>query len=307
MGRVSRQREYMKMLADKRTFVALFMAASLMCSGSWAYAMENETELTGGFVPVELDHGDDSVDAPTSSGESMQSGDSSQSSGSSQPATQDGDAGSGGNQSQDGIIIDELTGEPVNMETELSQDDVPDDDEQDSSSSQTSGSSQKPSSSQGGDSSQATDSTTPGIKLTDGSVVTVDDNAHLVLVAPSGDSSVLDDSQSYVMETSSDGSVTIRNEAGDEVEVKGTTVSFTDAKGKQVTVDAKKETTKKDTKKTDTAMKDTAKSDAKDADSAKATEASEQSADNTNGTLIAVIVAAIVAAVGVVFWKRKKK
>ena len=193
------------------------------------------------------------------------------------------------------------------METELSQDGVPDDDEQDSSSSQTSGSSQKPSSSQGGDSSQATDSTTPGLKLTDGSVVTVDDNAYLVLVAPSGDSSVLDDSQSYVMETSSDGSVTIRNEAGDEVEVKGTTVSFTDAKGKQVTVDAEKETTKKDTKKTDTAMKDTAKSDAKDADSAKATEASEQSADNTNGTLIAVIVAAIVAAVGVVFWKRKKK
>ena len=82
-----------------------------------------------------------------------------------------------------------------------------------------------------------------GIRMGDGSLVTVDDEGNLVLVDAEGLERVLDDSRSYERMTRPDGTVAIVNDAGDEVVVAdGSKVSFSDAEGRQVVVDAARDT-----------------------------------------------------------------
>ncbi len=81
-------------------------------------------------------------------------------------------------------------------------------------------------------------SKSPGIRLDDGSVVSVDEGGNLVLVDPSGAVRTIDDSHRYTVEEHGGGAVIIRGDDGVEVDVRGSSVSFTDADGGQVVVDA---------------------------------------------------------------------
>ncbi len=85
---------------------------------------------------------------------------------------------------------------------------------------------------------------TIGIEVGGGSLVTTDDEGHLVFVDKSGDERVLDDAHTYKRVTRDDGTFAIVDDAGGEVAVAdGSTVSFSDAEGEQVVVDTKEGTT----------------------------------------------------------------
>ena len=228
--------------------MALALAACLMVPCGQAYASENETEMTGGFTPVELGSG------TSSSGSSGSQG-----------------GGESGGES----------GEPSANETELSKGKSP----------STEGQTEQPPQGVAG---------TEGIHLDNGSVVTVDDGGHLAIVGPAGNVSVISEVRSYVLERGEDGSVSIRDDAGDPVTVEGTMVSFTGADGERVSVGASLH--------------------ALGADEMELSNEDEVSAEAQNAParlnsakalgilpLVAGVVAAIAAAVGVALWRRRQQ
>lgn len=163
---------------------------------------------------------------------------------------------------------------------------------------------------QAGNTSQESNGT-QGIPMDDGSIVMVDGERHLVLTGSEGDTRVLDESRTYAVETLKDGELVIRNDAGEEVLVEGTIVSFTDAKGKRATLEAVASGAK--------AGDSASALGAKEAEMSRELELSEEvtdvsdkptssvtSASGANaGAVTVVAVIAVAADVGIVLWRRK--
>ena len=155
-----------------------------------------------------------------------------------------------------------------------------------------------------------------GIRTGDGSLVTVDDEGNLVLVNKGGAERVLDDSRSYEHMTRSDGTVSIVNDVGDEVVVAdGSKVSFSDVEGRQVVVDAARNTTTVSVEDGSFSYEVAEVGDDAENSTAQAHAAgTEQQAveqQNAGSALVLPIITmaaiAIVIVVGIVYWKRRKR
>ena len=136
------------------------------------------------------------------------------------------------------------------------------------------------------------------VLLRGGSLVAVDDEGHLVLVDPSGNERVLDDTRTYERQTREDGTLAIVDVAGREVVVAdGSEVSFTDADGFKTVVDAASGTT------TVTSEDSSYGDEEVDIDD----EADEQASESKGaGALPALAGVAAIAGVGAVLWVRRK-
>lgn len=133
--------------------------------------------------------------------------------------------------------------------------------------------------------------------------MSVDDEAHLVLVNPDGDSIVLDNTHTYTV-VSRDGGVSIRNDAGIGFVSDGKTARFTNAEGQEVEVSSAE-----DVKKVASALKGPNENETELSSEAEEPSAVGEQADsrkeNSNAT-IAIITVAILAAVGLVIWMRSR-
>lgn len=228
------------MTAVRGTLVALSLALCLAVPYGQALAWENETEMTGGFTPVELGTG----------------------TGGSQP--------SGSPQDEVPETAD-VPGETSGSETELSQG-------------------------------------APGVegmRLDDGSVVTVDGNGHLALVKPSGETRVLDDRRAYAVDHRDDGSVAIRDESGEEVSVEGTTVRYTSADGERVSVDAVSAATAGDEAQDALGKNETEMSNEGEVSEGALNAPAKLSSRGSALKMGALLVVAGLAAAGIVFWWRR--
>ena len=147
----------------------------------------------------------------------------------------------------------------------------------------------------------------PGIRLDDGSLVSVDSEGHLVLVDSSGTERVLDDTRVYSRVSRPDGTISIVDDGGSEVVVAdGSKVSFSDADGRQVAVDAARgsiTTTSEDGTYSDEEANVDKEVEADDEPEAKS-ERGQEHAGNT-AIVVAVAVAVVLAVAGVVFWRRR--
>ncbi|HAM16593.1 MAG TPA: hypothetical protein DCP91_12210 [Eggerthellaceae bacterium] len=76
-----------------------------------------------------------------------------------------------------------------------------------------------------------------GVRLGDGSIVTVDEGGSLVLVDSSGAMRTLDSAHSFELVEHEDGTVAIAVDGGQELEVRGTSVIYADEAGKRIAVD----------------------------------------------------------------------
>ena len=145
-----------------------------------------------------------------------------------------------------------------------------------------------------------------GIQLGDGSLVSVDDEAHLVLVNPDGGSVVLDNTHAYTVE-SRDGGVSIRNDAGAGFVSDGKTARFTNAEGQEAEVSSAE-----DVKKVASALQrsnenETELSGDAEEPSAAAVQANSGK-ENANATIesttVAIIAVVILVVAGLVIWLR---
>ena len=260
---------------------AILVALCLMLGCGSAYAAADETEMTDDFVPIELgsggsgDEGSSQSEAHAGTSESDGSRDDSSSPDQETELTGD-DAGRQG----------DSDGGPSDAKAEPSGEGSP----------QAAGKDTVPAEGSG---------ETRGIPLDDGSVVTVDDRGRLVLAGPGKSSRVLDESRTYTIEPRADGSAAILDDAGDEVDVEGTAVSFTDSEGKRTVVDV-----------SDGSEKASGASDAKggsetelsdEAGQAGATNQQTQAEDNALVVAVVVAIVAVAAVAGVVFWRRRKR
>ena len=311
-----------------RCIVTLVVGFCLAFACVPAYAA-NETEMTGGFVPVISDIGQESgsgseqpnsqesgsgseqPNSPESSDGSEQPNSPESSDGSEQPNSQESVSGSeqpssqesagggnenAGNSADGGPSGSDSSGAgagpsgsvPSSSETELSSDGSAAEDVHNSEAPQDG---------------YATD----GIKLDDGSIVTVDEDSQLILVNTDGNTRVLDDARRYTIETGSGTTVVIRDEEGNEVETEGATVRFTDAEGKQVVLDVSDGFERKSDAATASDGDETELSD----ETGQESTASQPSEAEGNVPIPLIVLAALVAVTaviaGIVFWRRKKR
>ncbi|MBP3892813.1 MAG: hypothetical protein J6D34_02090 [Atopobiaceae bacterium] len=241
------------MSGGRGIFVALALAACLAVPFGQAFAQGNETEMTGGFTPVELGSG-----IPASS----------------EPAGGEADAGDGqGN---------EAAGEASGNESELSED----------------------------DGSQAQDEgSTDGIRMDDGSVVTVDGDGHLAVASPTGDVRVLDEGHAYWLEHRDDGSTAIHDDYGEEVTVEGRVVSYTGAEGERVSVEVEPASPEQPVEAaTEGALvENETELSNEDEVSQEALNAPAKLTGEAKAPVFAIIAVAVAAAVGIVFLQRRSR
>ena len=346
-----------------RNVAALLIAliAALGCGP--AYAAINETEMTGGFVPVGLSGDDDATQVDSQGGGGQSSDSQTDSADDGHANDQEGGVDSGGNADAEN---------PSESETEPSDgDDSRGGNGTDGNGSDGNGSGGNGSGGNGSDGNgsgggtdgngggngsggKGTDGNdsdgngsggkgpdgngsggkapktsrnedgAQGIELSDGSLVGVDDERHLVLVSAEGDTSMLDDTHVYTVETGDDGAVSVRNEAGAGFVSDGGTVRYTDAAGKTTTVknasDAKSigEKLKANSDNAEASAVDAARPGEKEteladeADQASVASQQAQSEGPESGLYAAPLAAAVavvvvVAAGGGVIWKRKRR
>ena len=269
--------------AGAGTFVcAMSMALCLVLACAPAYAAD-ETEMTDGFVPV--------ISGSGGGGDS------------SQPNSQGGDAGGDESQgaSTNGSSSDD---NPSEAETELSGDaDGRDGGDPSGSQAAPSGGGMSGEGAKSQGSSQGAH-VTEGIRLDDGSTVSVDDDGRLVLVNPAGNTRVLDGSRTYSVEADDDGAVTIRGEGGDLVEAEGASVSFVDSNGDRVMVDAAA-----DSAKPGDVVGASGRGGTGSGDEAHGGKSPADQPASQHGILAVAVVVVIAAAVvlGIVFWRRKAR
>ena len=154
-----------------------------------------------------------------------------------------------------------------------------------------------------------------GIRMGDGSLVTVDDEGNLVLVDADGTERVLGDSRSYTRVARPDGTVAIVDDVGDEVVVAdGSKVSFSDADGRQVVVDAARGAMTASAGDgsfgyEEVEVGDDAEDSTAHAQAAGTEGKTDEQRDEGNTALIPAIAiaAAAVVIVGIVLWRRRKR
>lgn len=140
-----------------------------------------------------------------------------------------------------------------------------------------------------------------GLRADDGSLVAVDDEGHLVLVDASGTERVLDDSRTYRRTSHEDGTLAIVDDAGGEVVVAdGSKVSFSDAEGRQVVVDAALGVTTVADEGGSYGHEEVEVGD-------EVPDASQSDRQGAEGSLIAPVAVAAAAAAATIVWRRKKQ
>lgn len=144
-----------------------------------------------------------------------------------------------------------------------------------------------------------------GIPLDDGSTLTVDDRGHLALVDAAGRTRVLDESQTYAIESNSGGAVAIRNGNGDEATVEGTTVSYVDGEGNRVEADAAAESGRD--VESSSAVRGVDETELIDADGRVDGDNAESAAAQGVPPAAAIAVIAVVVVAGIVLWRRRKR
>lgn len=198
----------------RRHALPLALALSLSLVAPATCAVANETEITGGFVPVI-----EVADAPSSTGDSSSSAEE-PAGGAETPSPDAGSSGSG-EESASGSATDPASGDAKGSGGAAS----------------AGGSGEETDLSDDAGTAATGAETSEGIPLLDGSVITVDGRAALVVVRPSGESQVIDDGRAYVLEVRPGGEARIGDDAGNEVRVKGSVVRYVDATGAEAEVD----------------------------------------------------------------------
>ncbi len=202
---------------------ALVVAVSLAHPSS-AFAT-NETEITGGFVPVALDSADDGAAEGTDGTESGVQTDS----GSSQPEASDSEGSGSGTGAE--VASGQDAGSSASAKDSLDELALSSD-ASDSGKDSKSGNERPGSASNSG----SADTETVGIRLDDGSVVTIGEGSDLVLVRTSGVTQTLDADREYELKEKDGGKVVIKSDDGASVSVDGGVVSVVEKNGDAVVV-----------------------------------------------------------------------
>jgi hypothetical protein len=261
----------------------------------------NETEITGGFVPVALDSADDGAAEGTDGAES-----STPDSGSSQPEASDSEGSGSGTGAE--VASGQDAGPSASAKDSLDELALSSD-ASDSGKDSKSGNERPGSASNSG----SADTETVGIRLDDGSVVTIGEGGDLVLVRTSGGTQPLDADREYELKEKSGGKVVIKSDDGASVSVDGGVVSVVEKDGDAVVVyDATK-----DAAGDAGAASSDGEAGAGDADDAEPTSAAGDAKAGSQGTtdggrndnvaVIAGCAAAAAVVAGVAIRKRAKK
>ena len=148
-----------------------------------------------------------------------------------------------------------------------------------------------------------------GIRTSNGSLMTVDNEGHLLYVDASGTEYVVDDTRAYTRETRPDGTVSIRNDAGEEIAVSsdGSAVNFADAQGRKIAVDTSTGVTTVNDGGSTYSVEE-AEIDDKAANAASDARSQQPAASTTDVPVVPIAIGVIAAlgAAGFFIWKRKQ-
>ncbi|MBO7675800.1 MAG: hypothetical protein J6S63_12465 [Atopobiaceae bacterium] len=287
-------------VAWRRVAAFALVVAVILARPTSAFAT-NETEITGGFVPVALDSADDGAAEGTDGTES-----STPDSGSSQPEASDSEGSGSGTGAE--VASGQDAGSSASAKDSLDELALSSD-ASDSGKDSKSGNERPGSASNSG----SADTETVGIRLDDGSVVTIGEGSDLVLVRTSGVTQTLDADREYELKEKDGGKVVIKSDDGASVSVDGGVVSVVEKNGDAVVVyDATK-----DAAGDAGAASSDGEAGAGDADDAKPTSAGGNAKAGSQGTtdggrndnvaVIAGCAAAAAVVAGVAIRKRAKK